>query len=187
MKLTKIQQLIPILVNLMECYNAFISVESLERKSEAWFEKLQWCDIDSIKIAIKEWDGTKMPTAVDIFKKCRETKHTSKNVSQLLDDDLICEYHKFTISNDECDISKSQCKNNCSEKNKSDFFKINVNGGNVIVCYWHNHVMQSKFGNDAHSKIFIDRVISFIKNEKIDPSFENNLYFLKNEIMKNKL
>jgi len=178
MKLSKIQQLIPILQNLMESYNVFTNLESLERKAEAWFEKLQGYDSDSIKNYIREWDGIKMPTAIDILRKCREINKSEEDVSHVMSSELMCEYHKFTIANDECEISKSQCKNNYPEKNKSDFVRIIVNGGNVTVCYWHEQIMRSKFMDDKRSKDFVDGVISFISNKY------GSIYFNVNSLTK---
>lgn len=159
MKLCKIQQIMPLLQNLMESYNVFTNVEALERKAEAWFEKLEGNDLDIISNVIKNWSGTKMPSSVDVLKKCIESKVFNKNEKTA--NSMICEYGKIHNIEDECEISRSHCENNAYEKKDFNLMNIELNGKVYMVCYWHKRRLQATFENNPYAKSFVDNLLLF--------------------------
>ena len=156
MKLIKSQQLVPMLQNLMESYNAFTTVESLVRKSEAWFEKLQYQNIDILRNAMQKWDGSKMPTAVDILKKCFEMHVSNKNDNNHKETcNFVCEYNKFFQSEEECEFFKT-------DKYRNDFEIIVIFGfrdyedeKKFLVCINHSCDIRLKLYNEEHFRYYV--------------------------------
>lgn len=160
MKIRKIQ-LLRLLQNIMESYNAFTTVESLDRKVEAWYDKLQYQNEEFVSKAMNNWHASKMPTAIDILKKCfemntvRETEFSTNN--------LICEYSKHSHAwEEECDISKSLCHNNWNEdeKNNINLGNVDLNGQAFMVCCFHRIKLRSIFEPDENSRILVESLMA---------------------------
>lgn len=170
MKIRKIQ-ITRLLQNVMESYNAFTTVESLDRKVEAWYDKLQYQNEEFVSKAFYYWHGAKMPTAIDILKKCfeinssRENEHTTKHL-------MVCDYSKYSHDwEDECETSKFLCDNNNPKEDSRSFndFYFDENSlvsendkfilSRILVCRFHEKKIKSIFSkNEYQRKTFKDIV-----------------------------
>lgn len=162
MKVRKIQ-LLRLLQTMMESYNAFTTVESLDRKVEAWYDKLQYQNEEFVTKVMNNWNGTKIPTAVEILKKCFDLHAEQKNSYPV--SDLICEYSKYSHGwEDECEVSKSLCKNHDPEKSNCDLISVELNENIFTVCWFHNKKIRSIFSTSEYeiesNKIFVDGIMS---------------------------
>ena len=160
MKLRKIH-LIRLLQSMMESYNAFTSVESLDRKADAWHDKLQYQNEEFVTKAMSDWHGAKMPTAIDILKKCFELNNVRE--SEYVTHNLVCEYYKHSHAwEEECEISKSLCHNrwNEEEKNNINLCNFDLNGNVFMVCSFHRRKLMAIFENSESCKFIVEGLMA---------------------------
>ena len=167
MKIRKIQ-ITRLLQNVMESYNAFTTVESLDRKVEAWYDKLQYQNEEFVSKSMNNWHAAKMPTAIDILKKCFEMKtvHETEHATH----SVLCQYSNYSHAwEEECDISKSLCHNNWNEdeKNNINLGNVDLNGQVFMVCSFHRRKLRAIFENSESCKMIVDGLMANKKQNSI--------------------
>jgi hypothetical protein len=183
MKLRKVQ-LIRLLKNMIESYNVFTNDESLERKADAWYDKLQYQNEEFVTKVMNNWHGTKMPTAIDILKKCfelnivRETEYSANNK-------LVCEYPNYSHQweNEESEISKSMCYHNLRERdrNNESLMTCAVNERIITVCWFHEKKIKSFILTNEESKNMYKNIVLDLMEGKKQRN-ASNLYSLTKDL-----
>lgn len=147
MKIRKVQ-LARLLKNMMEAYNAFTTDESLASKTEGWYDKLQYQDEEHVSKSFYYWNGAKMPTAIEILKKCFDMRTSDKNDPNKKEPcNFVCEYNKFIQSEEECEFFNT-------DKYRNDFEIIGILGfrdgedkTDFLACLNHSCDIRLKISN----------------------------------------